>query len=66
MWWVAIAQAGLKGQLYFDEMDQGGVNTSRVHGREPNSSFYTGDSETVGGISLLFYCFYPAISSGQF
>ena len=59
MWWVIIAQAGLKGQLYFDEMDQGVVNRSRVYGRELNSNLHTGDVETTGNISLLFYCFLP-------
>lgn len=63
---VVIAQAGLKGQLYFDKMDQGVVNRSRVYRRELNSNLYTGDVKTVGHISLLFYCFYPAVSSGQF
>lgn len=62
MWWLAIAQAGLKGQTYFGEMDQEGVNRSRVHGRKPISSLYTGDIETIGGTSLLFYCFYLAVS----
>lgn len=33
MWWVAVAQASLKGQLYFDGLDRGGINRAGAHGR---------------------------------
>ena len=33
MWWVPVTQASPKGQLYFDEVDQAGVNRSGAHER---------------------------------
>lgn len=55
---VGCPQAGLKRQLCFAEMDQGGIKRSRVHAEQPTAA-YTQELRLWGESAFCFIAFIP-------